>query len=110
MRNFLVGLGVGYVAGILLAPGRGEEIRERIIERVSRLISPGQEEVPGAATSSLAYALNEATEEELKAVRGIGKGLARKIIRNRPYKTGNEVVEDKVLPEPTFERLKEQFT
>lgn len=117
VRYFALGVAVGYVGAILYAPRPGEEIRKRLAATVRQALFRMQEYYSGDADQTagsdfevdLAYALNQASAEELMRVRGIGPGLARKIIRHRPYRTGEELLEDGVLPEPTFERLKEQF-
>ena len=108
MGNFLAGLAIGYVAGTMLAPTPGDELRAGIVDRISRLLPTS--EPPHEAVSALAHALNHASEKELLAVRGIGRGLARKIVRHRPYRTGNEILQSKIVPQATFGRVKEEFT
>ncbi|GAC1650650.1 MAG: hypothetical protein NVS9B15_10340 [Acidobacteriaceae bacterium] len=110
MKRFLIGLSIGYGIGRLIAPEPGDRFRDRITSRVKNALSAiGSSHPDAVSPGTLAYALNEASEEELKSVRGIGAGLARKIIRHRPYQTGLEILDDKVLPDATFERLKEKF-
>jgi DNA uptake protein ComE-like DNA-binding protein len=114
MRNFLAGLGVGYIVGTLVAPKRGEELRAAISERVRTLLwsnasDQGTGDIQNNSARGLGYVLNQATMEELTQVRGIGRGLARRIIRHRPYKTGEELLDQVAIPVPTLERLKEKF-
>jgi len=53
--------------------------------------------------------INSATEDELKELPGIGDALASRIIKHRPYKRKDELVEKKVIPEAAYERIKHQI-
>ena len=51
--------------------------------------------------------LNSASAEELQALPGIGEALSKKIVENRPYKRKDELVQKKVIPGPTYEKIKD---
>ena len=53
--------------------------------------------------------LNEATEEELQELSGIGPALSVRIVENRPYRNKLELVSRMVIPEATYERIKDQI-
>jgi DNA uptake protein ComE-like DNA-binding protein len=54
--------------------------------------------------------LNDATEEELQELSGIGPALSARIVENRPYRNKLELVSRMVIPEATYERIKDQIT
>lgn len=54
-------------------------------------------------------ALNNVSRDDLLSVYGIGPVLADKIIRGKPYKSINELLERGILPESALENLKREL-
>jgi competence protein ComEA len=53
--------------------------------------------------------INSASKAELTSLSGIGDAYSQKIIDGRPYKRKDELVTRKIVPQATYDKIKDQI-
>ena len=62
-----------------------------------------------AATTTDKLDINTATADQLKAFPGIGDAYSKRIIDGRPYTAKNQLVTRGILPQATYNKIKDQI-
>lgn len=53
--------------------------------------------------------INSGTLDQLKTLVGVGDTYAKKIVEGRPYKQMDELVTKKVIPQITYDKIKDHI-
>jgi DNA uptake protein ComE-like DNA-binding protein len=53
--------------------------------------------------------INSASEKELATLKGIGEARSKAIVKGRPYKGKDELVQKKIIPQNVYDDIKDQI-
>ena len=96
MRKWLAALLVGVLMDVTPAAGMGGKPPEP------------KAPAPKVAASEL-IDVNSAKADELMKLEGIGEARARAIVKGRPYGRKDELAKRRIIPEATYEKIKDQI-
>ena len=109
MRRILQGLIValatlGLAAGSALAQ-KAEAPKDPKKTEAAKPAAKAATPAPAAAPMDI----NSASEKELATLKGIGDVRAKAIVKGRPYKGKDELVQKKIIPQNVYDDIKEQI-
>jgi competence protein ComEA len=79
-----------------------------VLAQQPKTAPPAKSDKSGAAMTE-PLDINSASVDELKTIPGIGDAYAKKIVDGRPYKRKDELVQKKVVPQGTYDKIKDQI-
>jgi competence protein ComEA len=94
MRLMVLLVAVCVATGLAFGQGKGEQKKGE----------PGKSAKAGPQID-----INSASKQELMTLNGIGDAYAQKIIENRPYRAKNELVDKKIIPQATYNKISSEI-
>jgi DNA uptake protein ComE-like DNA-binding protein len=77
--------------------------------KTSTTSSKSKKSTSASTSKSARLDINTASKEELSQLPGIGDALSQKIIDGRPYNAKNDLVRRKIIPQSTYDGIKDQI-
>ena len=70
---------------------------------------PAATKKAGKMSKSKLVDINSASKDELDALPGIGAAYSQKIVEGRPYSSKRELVSRNIIPQATYDKIKDQI-
>lgn len=98
---------IAFVAAIVATPALAQTASSPMVKPAAPATAPTQVK---QSVNPAQIDINSASGEQLRATKGLGKTYAEAIIKGRPYRSADELLKNKILPENVYEQVKDQLT
>jgi len=100
---------VAAIAATGLAFAQKAETPKTDTKAKAEMKAPAKAEAKADAKKAEPMDINSASEKELATLKGIGDVRAKAIVKGRPYKGKDELVQKKIIPEAVYADIKDQI-
>ena len=105
MRRFVTLL-LASIASLGLALASAEALAQKDTKKEAPKTEAAK---PAEAPKAEPMDINSASEKELATLKGIGEARAKAIVKGRPYKGKDDLVQKKIIPENVYNDIKDQI-
>ena len=90
-------------------PATGSTAKPAAKSSAAKPAAAAQKPAVEKTTAGKLLDLNSASKADLEALPGIGEKYAQKIIDGRPYQRKDQLVSKKIIPQGTYDKIKDQL-
>lgn len=109
MNKLLAAAGLA-LAALLVTPAFAQKTPDKPAAAPAAKAAPAKAEAkPAAEKKAEPMDINSASAKDLATLKGIGEVRAKAIVKGRPYKGKDELVEKKIIPQNVYDDIKDEI-